>query len=571
MGNTVIFSNNTYLSVNLFSLAFLLLAVLYSGRAAALKNAVTLLFLGLLCTFGADFLEVKITDVYAEGRPIEAWVFIQLSLLLAAMILLAVAASRFVADKLPSLPLIAGIGLLGAAVIVYSTLIAPDGIMVNNMRKIFPLAAFCYLAVSFWSKPHNSGFITAAIVSSAAALCLIYKWFEPESINHLWYFPALLYLLLAASLMMMRLDITEANLDRSLAEVSKYNRRIEEIIKSSPFPIIISRLSDDKILLANNNAIKLFGIIPGEIERYKLRDFFADADNRRLLSERLEKEQEVQDFEILVKTPHIDTPFWLLASANIIDYNYDLVLYSAFQDITSRKNREVLLKNQAVRDPLTSLYNRRYFEEEVNKRILAAKQANDNFSILMIDADLFKNVNDTYGHKVGDKVLIELAATCERALRDDDIVARYGGEEFVIFLSKVNGKKAAMVAERLRETIAGIVVYSEENQPVRFTVSIGVSSDEISDNIDMLIKTADEALYRAKQNGRNRVDVFRKKDLEHFDREEPVHKDESASRHPVFDKEENREISLLDGPETKHLQDEDDYYPLPGVDEDDFR
>ena len=156
-------------------------------------------------------------------------------------------------------------------------------------------------------------------------------------------------------------------------EIEKYNRRLEEIIKSSPFPIVISRLSDDKILMANDNAVKLFGILPSELERYHLKDFFADGDNRQLLNERLEKEKEVHDFEILAKAINGETPFWLLTSANVIDYNYDIALYCSFQDITSRKNREAVLKNQAIRDPLTSLFNRRYFEDEVNRRIVAAQ------------------------------------------------------------------------------------------------------------------------------------------------------------------------------------------------------
>lgn len=105
-------------------------------------------------------------------------------------------------------------------------------------------------------------------------------------------------------------------------------------------------MSDDKIILANNNAIKLFGINPRELERYRLKDFFADSDNRQLLNERLEQEREVQDFEILVKTPISNTPFWLLASANVIDYNYDVVLYSAYQDITSRKTVKPCLKTR---------------------------------------------------------------------------------------------------------------------------------------------------------------------------------------------------------------------------------
>ena len=363
----------------------------------------------------------------------------------------------------------------------------------------------------------------------------------------------------------MKVDFLYQKIERYKYEVEQYNHKIEEIIRLSPFPIIISRLGDDRIVLANNNAIKLFGINPQEMERYKFRDFFADANNRHLLNERLETEHEVQDFEVLIKTPYSDVPFWLLASANVIDYNNELVLYIAFQDITSRKNRETLLQNQATRDPLTSVYNRRYFEEEVSKRIAIAKQQKQPYSVLMLDADHFKNVNDTYGHKIGDKVLIELAAKTERALRDHDIVARYGGEEFVVFLPDIKSVQGAVVAERLRHSIERIVVYSDNKQEVRFTVSIGVSSSDISDNVDTLIKTADSALYRAKNNGRNRVEVFTKQDLANFDTG-TVQKTERSKQHPVFDKENSEEISLIDNVSSPT----ENLYPTTGEHDDDL-
>lgn len=126
----------------------------------------------------------------------------------------------------------------------------------------------------------------------------------------MWYLPALTYISLAVAVMMMKVDMMAKKVEAGELEIEKYNRRIEEIIKSSPFPIIISRLSDDRLILANNNAVKLFGIQPTEIERYRLKDFFADSENRKLLNERLEQEKEVQDFEILVKAFNGDTPFW---------------------------------------------------------------------------------------------------------------------------------------------------------------------------------------------------------------------------------------------------------------------
>ena len=559
MGSIDIFNQNTNFMISLFSLALLFFATVYTGRSRRLAAPLWLLFVGLLIDFLASGEAAYTAEIYSRGGGIAAFVFIELMLLLISMIFMAMAASQMLINMLPNNWIITTVTILGLVTIAAFVLIIPDGNMVSSMRQIFPLAGFAYLAVSFWSKirqPYNGGWILSAIVTSAVTLFLALRLMNVEFVfaSSFWSVPALTYILLSIAFIMLRGDEMAFKLSKTEAEVEKYNRRIEEIIKSSPFPIIISRLSDDRLILANNNAVKLFGINPAELERYHLKDFFADADNRQLLTERLESEREVQDFEVLVKTPLSETPFWLLASANVIDYNYDVVLYSAYQDITSRKNREALLKNQATRDPLTSLFNRRYFEDEVSKQILKAKTDGTPFSVLMIDADKFKNVNDTYGHKVGDKVLIELASTSERALRDKDIVARYGGEEFVVFLPGISAEQARGVADRLRESIASVVVYSDENRPVSFTVSIGVSSFEISDNIDTLIKTADEALYRAKQNGRNRVEVFTKDDLENFISQGQVErKDESQNHHPVFDKENTKEISLLDGIETSKI------------------
>lgn len=110
----------------------------------------------------------------------------------------------------------------------------------------------------------------------------------------------------------------------------------------------------------------------------------------------------------------------------------------AFQNITLRKARENSLQFQAERDPLTLAWNRRYFEKLAQERIKETLRKQQNFSLLMIDADKFKNVNDTYGHKTGDKVLTELVACCQNDLREDDIVCRFGGEEFIIYLDNTD-------------------------------------------------------------------------------------------------------------------------------------
>ena len=562
MGNIGIFANTTHILVTLTAFLLLFFSCFFTEKGSPVRRGIWFLFGGLILDFIVVWIEYKSFNVYKAGGNVEMYVFFELLLLLVSMVLLAIAASQILLKNIPDLPVILGVAGLGLISVVSYVFIFPDGNMVSSLRYVFPVAGFAYLSVGFLSQVtqrYKSGYIMASVVTAAISILLILKlshvsWALDGS--ELWYPAALFYVLLAMSILIIKINALSAKYEMQEQEIEKSNQRLADIIKSSPFPIILSKLGDDKIIMANTNAVKLFGILPQEVERYRLKDFFVDVDNRRLLNERLEKEKEVQDFEILVKTPSGDTPFWLLASVNIIDYNYDVVLYAAFQDITSRKNREMLLKNQAIRDPLTSLYNRRYFEEEVFNRIVEAKAQNEEYCVLMLDADHFKRVNDTYGHKVGDKVLIELAGTCEKNLREDDIVARYGGEEFVVFLPHTGTKQAEVVAERLRESIASAVVYSDEGEEVRFTVSIGISSSEISDNVGMLIKTSDEALYRAKETGRNRYCVFHKDDLSKLGSEDETERKESQNHHPIFDKEDNREISLLDGIDSSRIQED---------------
>ena len=567
MGSTLIFANTSNLIITLLSLLILTgtVWVIRQGKLPY-KRGLSNIYVGLLVELASVWANYQTNVAYLQGERIDILMFISLCLILISMLFLAAGSILILVNKYKPSAVWGGVLTVGAIGVIasgYFVFISPDSYIVSNMQQIFAIAGFVSVSVALWAQMHRRhaiGFLTSAlaftVVSAILIIRMIPSFFEWEILNN-WYLSPLFYNVLAVAYIAINADFLAQRLDLSKGEIVKYNRRLEEIIKSSPFPIIISRLSDDKIILANDNAIRLFGINPNELDHYRFKDFFADADNRVLLNERLENEKQVQDFEILVKTYDSDTPFWLLTSATTIDYNYDVVLYAAFQDITSRKNREVLLKDQATRDPLTSLYNRRYFEDEVHKRITKARQENGIYCVLMTDVDLFKRVNDTYGHKTGDKVLMELASTSEKALRECDIVARYGGEEFVIFLAGVDAEQAYSVAERLRETVSELRVPSDDGRIVQFTISIGISSSKVSDNIDTLIKTADEALYKAKQNGRNRVEIFTPEDLKNFKPEEETpHKDESQNRHPIFEKEENTEISLLDGVAEQHMAEE---------------
>jgi diguanylate cyclase (GGDEF)-like protein len=158
------------------------------------------------------------------------------------------------------------------------------------------------------------------------------------------------------------------------------------------------------------------------------------------------------------------------------------------------------LAELSVTDDLTALANRRLLRQRLAEETMRSARSGRPFALLMIDLDHFKEVNDQHGHQVGDSVLRQCASTLKECLRGSDLVARYGGEEFCILLPETSARGARLVAERLRQAVAQL------SAPVP-TISVGVAMSEPASSADDLIRHADEALYRAKTAGRNRVAV----------------------------------------------------------------
>lgn len=161
------------------------------------------------------------------------------------------------------------------------------------------------------------------------------------------------------------------------------------------------------------------------------------------------------------------------------------------------------LEEMAVTDELTRLFNRRYFYQELKKEMERSKRYQEHLSLLIIDLDHFKKVNDTYGHSAGDIVLKTVAQKIKSGLRTTDFACRYGGEEFVIVLPKTSVADAMNLAERVRQEISVSTVQIENQQELHVTLSIGVGEYLNGETMELLINRADEALYKAKQNGRN--------------------------------------------------------------------
>lgn len=161
----------------------------------------------------------------------------------------------------------------------------------------------------------------------------------------------------------------------------------------------------------------------------------------------------------------------------------------------------------ANHDPLTGLCNRRSLMDGLEKISARAANTTEDYGVMMVDADHFKSINDTYGHQAGDEVLRALAGRMKECLRDGTVEGRYGGEEFLVVIPQANTEMIAAVAQRVRRAVADDPVATEWG-PIAVTVSIGVAASDRAGKVpDRLVRAADEALYRAKQGGRNRVEV----------------------------------------------------------------
>ena len=173
-------------------------------------------------------------------------------------------------------------------------------------------------------------------------------------------------------------------------------------------------------------------------------------------------------------------------------------------DVTERKKLESKLKNLSFRDELTGVFNRRYFNELIKKQLYTCRRYKNYFSLIMFDIDHFKEINDNFGHPAGDTILKELSKLIKNIIRDSDVLCRVGGEEFIVIADYTNLTEAKKLAEKIRIKI------SENNFPYvrKVTISLGVTEARDNDTVNSLLERVDKALYNAKENGRNRVEVL---------------------------------------------------------------
>ncbi|ABM04782.1 diguanylate cyclase [Psychromonas ingrahamii 37] len=207
----------------------------------------------------------------------------------------------------------------------------------------------------------------------------------------------------------------------------------------------------------------------------------------------------------LISIQFVGFELWISNNSYWVIFN-DIWLFLLFAGISlwlqvGQLSMLMKLYRESTVDPLTKL---------INRRVLFRLAANDlekqsNFCLIMFDLDRFKRINDTYGHGVGDKVLVSIAQVIQRELRQSDIVARFGGEEFVAILPEIGLEQATRIGQRIRRMISQESVQLTDGLVIKTTSSIGVTQKRVNESLDETLKRADDFLYYAKENGRNQV------------------------------------------------------------------
>jgi diguanylate cyclase (GGDEF)-like protein/PAS domain S-box-containing protein len=285
----------------------------------------------------------------------------------------------------------------------------------------------------------------------------------------------------------------------------KNEQKLRAILEILPYPIFISRRTDGQILFVNRKSCLLFQQSAGQFLRMKSPELYVDPTDRENLNKLLESVSDIRDIEVRMKTSQ-SRIFVAEMAAILLEYNGAPSILVALNDISQRKEMEAELFRQASTDALTGISNRRYFQNQAEQEVRRSRRFARDMTVMMIDIDHFKPINDTYGHAAGDAVIQAVVKRAIESLRQSDFIGRIGGEEFAVVLPETALDAAYEVADRLRAHIQEKPTIAEHTA-VDCTVSVGVAQLSAQDGgIDDLLHRADTALYAAKNKGRNRVE-----------------------------------------------------------------
>ena len=297
----------------------------------------------------------------------------------------------------------------------------------------------------------------------------------------------------------MRGTVQDVSERRALEDQLRYERDLGETVLEELPAIFFLLDAGGRPIRWNRNLETVIGIPPDGIGAHRAIEYVDPADQHRV-SATMKKilNEGSGDVEAGLLSCHgWPIPYYFTGSR--VELANEVFLVGFGVDLSERRRLELELERQASHDRLTGLYNRWKFEEALNLETERARRYGTEFSLVMFDIDWFKEVNDTYGHDVGDAVLRKMAAVVGQQIRRTDILARWGGEEFMILLSETGLDHATRLAEATRIRVA----QADFPGPGRLTISLGVTEYLRGETISTLLKRVDNAMYQAKQRGRD--------------------------------------------------------------------
>lgn len=290
------------------------------------------------------------------------------------------------------------------------------------------------------------------------------------------------------------------NFGRSRSQLLATVDLMHKVMESTPVPVVVVSQAERSVVMSNGAMLNLFGAL-ATVGQPMHQIFGDDKVLERLRYSQLSR----TEVELVSRKGSIHAE---IHGTNLGDLGKPLgrCWLIVLVDVSERIKREQHLQQEATTDVLTGLFNRRHFMSLAEQAFATPRESDQPLSVLAMDLDHFKKVNDEHGHDVGDFVLTTVSNVFKGVLRDSDVAARIGGEEFAALLPRSDSSQAALVGERIRRAIASTPILLPNSRVLTTTVSIGVSAVQPDDlDLTAALKRADKALYLAKKGGRNRV------------------------------------------------------------------
>ena len=299
-------------------------------------------------------------------------------------------------------------------------------------------------------------------------------------------------------------DELEGKVMARTTQLHASEQSLRTLLAVTPIALVLQRLEDQRALFLNPRALQLFALAADEVASFDAAHAWVDPARQAefLVGARA---GHVEGVEAELRNQNGST-FWARISSDRISFDGHECYLASFDDITLVKRAEARLREQATRDPLTDISNRRDLLEQGGSELERARRYGRHFSAALLDLDHFKLVNDEHGHAAGDAVIVQMVRLAQSLLRASDLIGRWGGEEFVVLLPETDLAKAAAVLDRIRSALADTKLTLPGGLQLRVTVSVGVAEWTGIEALESLVERADGACYEAKRLGRNRTE-----------------------------------------------------------------